>query len=215
MTRLTLRSSFILHKARPASAKFPIRPVGSAGMCRRQRLFASCGMFVLSATASLGIFLPATMQTVWAATVTKVTAVGNQDALSDNAQLRERVEQWWTARANGDHRTMYELYSPQFRFQRPYESFVAESVARARIPLDGFEIIAFQADGSDRALAKLKLHLVVPMGRVTTDVEEDWIVSDGRWYKFYKPAMTPRPPTGMQGRIVVPDAMREQAAPAK
>lgn len=173
------------------------------------------GIFLLSATAWLAVLLPAMTQSAWAATAANVTTIGQTDSLSDSAQLRERVEQWWTARKDGDHRSMYELYSPQFRAQRPYDSFVSESVARARIPLDGFELIAFEAAGPERALAKLKLHLVVPMGRVTTDVEEDWIVSDGRWYKFYRPAMTPRPPAGMQGRIVVPDAVREPAAPAK
>jgi len=182
---------------------------------RGQRLFASFGIFVLSMATWLGVLHPATTQIARASTVANATGAGTEDSLSDNAQLRERVEQWWTARKNGDHRMMYELYSPQFRAQRPYESFVPESVARARIALDGFDLVAFEAAGPERALAKLKLHLVAPMGRVTTDVEEDWIVSDGRWYKFYKPAMTPRPPAGMQGRIVVPDAVREQAAPAK
>ena len=215
MARLACRLRLALRVAQRGSAKFSLRRVMRERGHRGQQLFASFATFVLSAATWLCILHPATTQIVWASTVANAAAVGAEDSLSDTTQLRERVEQWWTARKNGDHRMMYELYSPQFRAQRPYESFVPESVARARIALDGFDLVAFEAAGPERALAKLKLHLVAPMGRVTTDVEEDWIVSDGRWYKFYKPAMTPRPPAGMHGRIVVPDAVREQAAPAK
>ena len=215
MAGLAFRLGFASRRAHCVSPEFAISPVSRGGVRRGQWLFTSGRTFMLSAAAWLAVLLPAMTQSVWAATDANVTTRGQGDSLSDSAQLRERVEQWWTARKNGDHRKMYELYSPEFRVQRPYESFVPESVARARIPLDGFELISFEPAGPERALAKLKLHLVVPMGRITTDVEEDWLVSDGRWYKFYKPATTPRPPAGMQGRIVVPDAMREQAAPAK
>ena len=215
MLRRSCCSRLVLPRAGRGSAEFCLRRVVSERGRRGQRLFAPFGILALSATIGLCVFLSATTQIAWASTIASATALSKEHSHSDTAQLRERVEQWWTARKHGDHRMMYELYSPQFRAQRPYESFVSESVARARIPLEGFDLVAFEAAGPERALAKLKLHLVVPMGRVTTDVEEDWMVSDGRWYKFYKPAVAPRPPAGMQGRIVVPDAMREQAAPAK
>ena len=181
---------------------------GRSHHCRARKLFAPAVGLVVGLTLGLSDLPVAT-----AHTVPLVPTESKQS--SDNAQLRERVEQWWTARKNGDHRKMYELYSPQLREQRPYETFVAESVARARIPLSGFDLVTFEAAGPDRALATLKLHLVVPAGKVTTDVEEDWIIADGQWFKVYKPPVIPSPPPGMQGKIVIPDSTRGQAAPPK
>ncbi len=182
---------------------------------RVRMLYASAAILLIGFAIDFSPLLPATAQTILAPTLARTAATNDSRPSTDDARLRERVEQWWTARKNGDHRKMYELYSPQFRAQRPYESFVSESVARSRIPLDGFELVAFGAPGPDQALAKLKLHLLIPAGSVTTDVEEDWIMSDGQWFKLYKPAVVPRPPPGMQGRIVIPIGAHEQAAPAK
>ena len=117
-------------------------------------------------------------------------------APESEAALRERVARWWDARMASERRTMYDLYSSEYRGATSYEDFIGESAVRHRTPIFSHEILEVRIEG-DRAWVMLGYRIMPRPGPVIDSrLEDEWVREAGGWFKVHKPPMSPFPPFG-------------------
>lgn len=124
---------------------------------------------------------------------------GIQAVAARNPQLglRERVTQYWDARAKGDLLATYTIHEPAFRRAVTLTAFLQ---GRGMTPVLAYEILGERIEG-DLGFVTVKLQatvthpkLVKPVKPYWAEFEEQWVRVDGAWYrKFRFPVGEPYP----------------------
>lgn len=112
-------------------------------------------------------------------------------------RFRERVAQYWDARAKGDLLLTYTLHEPAFRRAVPLTAFLQ---GRGVSKVLEYEILGERIEGN-LGIAKVKMKstvthpkLVKPVEPSWSEFEEQWVQVDGEWYrKFRFPMGEPYP----------------------
>lgn len=114
----------------------------------------------------------------------------------DATKLQKRVTDWWQSRLDADWKKSYEYLDP-FLHQRLSEKQYIES--QGTVKYYDFEYLGMEMVGERRAVAKVKYTFEVPTIEINgrkvsvpkkeTEVNQDWIWLDGRWYLMFKDIM--------------------------
>jgi hypothetical protein len=137
------------------------------------------------------------------ALVLAVTACGRDPTPEEQEQaLRTRVAQWWTARQQRDHDTMYQLYDPAYRGRVDRAGFLKESLIRTRFDILSYEVQEVRLETPARARVRLSFTFLFPRagGALPGRVEETWLMTEGKWFKEHQPITPPFPQPAGAGK---------------
>lgn len=109
--------------------------------------------------------------------------------------LRRRVAQWWTARQQRDHDTMYQIYEPAYRTRSDRTQFLKENLVRTRFEILSYQVQEITRETPTRAKVKIAFSFLHPPagGALPGQVEEIWLLTEGNWFKQYQPIKPPFP----------------------
>lgn len=113
-------------------------------------------------------------------------------------RLRDRINEWWTARQYRGMTKMYNLYESKYRQQVSVEDFRVQSAMRDRFDIVSAKILTIEYEAPTRASVVLEYVTQMPqLGEpVPAKIQEAWIFEDGDWYKVFREPMVPQPPPG-------------------
>lgn len=107
-------------------------------------------------------------------------------------RLRERVAQYWDARAKGDLLATYTLHEPAFRRAVTLTGFLQ---GRGVTTVLEYEILDERIEGN-LGIVKVKIKvqvthpkLVKPVEPSWTEFQEQWVRVDGEWYRKFRFSM--------------------------
>lgn len=139
-------------------------------------------------------------------------------------RLRTRVARYWDARLGGDLLETYRLHPPAFRKAITFSAFAA---GRGAIPVLEYEIKDVRVNGPEGVVVirtnytVLHKSLAKPMAPRWGEVEEQWVMVSGEWYRKFRFPMgdpyaeTPwNRPDAPTGAVSPPTSVEAPAAPA-
>lgn len=120
--------------------------------------------------------------------------------------LRRQVQRWWAARQLRDHDTMYEMYEPAYRARANRTQFLKESLVRTRFAIISHEVREITRETLTRAKVNITFRFLHPRlgGELPGRVEETWILTEGNWFKEYKPIEPPFPRSSDPAKSTLP-----------
>lgn len=112
----------------------------------------------------------------------------------DNAQLENRVKAWWSARQAGDVAQMYEMFEPSFRAGTKLSEFGVHATRMRHIPIENPRIVSIsRTPDPNRAVVSLVGQTMLPRtgALVDIDINDQWVLQDGQWWRVYVPPRLP------------------------
>jgi hypothetical protein len=103
------------------------------------------------------------------------------------------VQAWWSARRAGDIAAMYSMYEPSFRATTSLSEFAVEAGRLRRIAVENPRIVTISpVPNSNRVVVTLVAQTLLPMaGLVDIDLQDEWILQDGKWWRVHVPPLMP------------------------
>ncbi len=104
-----------------------------------------------------------------------------------DATPEQRIEQRWAYLIERDFEAAWEMHSPGFRETTPLADFLVEMATRPIRVLDA-ELVSVECEGPvcDASVTLTYQVVAGPTGissmRVSTQIEERWILHDGQWW---------------------------------